>query len=290
MYTVYKKYLGIITISVFISLLIYTPLLAADCIKCHPQIKKGENLHPPVEECDTCHESINKHPLKGVEGFKLTEDLPDLCYECHESKIKEEHKHPPVEAGECTSCHNPHSSKNEKLLVENPPGLCYSCHERKDKKKFTHVPVAEGECLSCHNPHSSKQESLLVAEGNELCLGCHSDKEEALEKETVHPPAADDCKNCHDPHGTDFAYQLKDKMNDLCFNCHDKEEFSVHVISGVMSRRSIHPLEGVKDPSHPDRNISCVSCHNPHGTDTPRLWNFGAKVRFKLCQGCHKDK
>ena len=331
MYTAYKGYLFIVI--VFIYLLIPIALFSEDCINCHSQVKKGKNIHPPAEECNTCHESINKHPSKGIKGFKLLKEgsslcyechdkkdklknihppvaggecvlchnphssdydkfliknPPDLCYTCHESKIKEEYKHPPVEAGECLSCHNPHESDNERLLKKKD--ICYECHDRKDKKKFTHAPVAGGECPSCHNPHSSKNKSLLLKKDNDLCLNCHSDKEEALKKETVHPPAGEDCKNCHNPHGTDFAYQLNNKMNDLCFSCHDKEGFKLHVLSGVMGRSGGHPLEGKKDPSNPERDMSCISCHNPHGTDTPKLWNFGAKSKFELCRGCHQDK
>jgi predicted CXXCH cytochrome family protein len=45
----------------------------------------------------------------------------------------------------------------------------------------------------------------------------------------------------------------------------------------------IHPLSGVRDPRNPKREMSCVSCHNPHSADNAKL--FTAKRR---CQMCHK--
>jgi predicted CXXCH cytochrome family protein len=95
----------------------------------------------------------------------------------------------------CTSCHNPHSSGNEKLLTATPPDLCYTCH---DEKQFSGRHVMAGfsagdnhpvkgkpdpsksgrelSCTSCHAAHSSNMKFLFTnetASPDNLCLMCH---------------------------------------------------------------------------------------------------------------------
>ena len=55
-----------------------------------------------------------------------------LCLECHDAfkeKLKDSFVHTPVKTGECTECHNPHSSSHGKLLDEDPNKICNKCHE-----------------------------------------------------------------------------------------------------------------------------------------------------------------
>src|SRR5512143_1028163 len=68
--------------------------------------------------------SQNKFKLKpGAQG--------KLCLECHDAfkeKLKNPFIHTPVKTGECTECHNPHSSSHGKLLDEDPNKICQKCH------------------------------------------------------------------------------------------------------------------------------------------------------------------
>lgn len=190
-------------------------------------------------------------------------------------KADEKVVHPPYAWGDCTVCHT--DAKGEEGLVSEPPELCYMCHAPKDDKKFIHGPVAAGACTACHNPHESENQRLLVASSiNELCVSCHVAKGETLAtKAQIHPPVKDSCINCHDPHTADYRFQLPaDSKMDLCVMCHtDKKEWTDTVSS---KHGAIH-----------DRPEKCQECHDPHGTNTPRMLKK-ASVR-EMCLSCHNQ-
>lgn len=56
---------------------------------------------------------------------------------------------------------------------------------------------------------------------------------------------------------------------DLCFMCHDKAKFS---------KKNIHP---------PVAGGDCLTCHNPHSSDAPKL--LPQQIRL-VCQNCHPDR
>ena len=190
-------------------------------------------------------------------------------------KADEKVIHPPYEWGDCAVCHT--DAKGEEGLISEPPELCYMCHTPKDDKKFIHGPVAAGACTACHNPHESENQKLLVASSiNELCTSCHMAKEETLaQKGHIHPPVADSCINCHDPHTADYKFQLPaDPKMDLCVMCHvDKKEWTDKVSS---KHGAIH-----------DRPQKCQECHDPHGTDTPKMLKKPS-IR-EMCLSCHNE-
>jgi len=114
-------------------------------------------IHPPYKEraCSECHK-IN-------EGYTLQEKLPALCFNCHDNYgMKFKVLHGPVALGECTICHNPHSSKNEKLLNFDGQSLCYECHEKSDVlKNDVHSGIEDSKCWDCHDPHGGKDRFLV---------------------------------------------------------------------------------------------------------------------------------
>ena len=65
--------------------------------------------------------------------FKLKPDAKGkLCLSCHDNfkeKLKNQFVHTPVKTGECSECHNPHTSSHGKLLDEDPNKICNKCHE-----------------------------------------------------------------------------------------------------------------------------------------------------------------
>ena len=100
------------------------------CFGCHHDIKMQANKfshHPVIEgkiKCSDCHNThgtLSRHMIRA-------ENVNQLCYQCHADKrgpfIWE---HPPVEEN-CATCHNPHGSRHENLLVEKVPNLCQDCH------------------------------------------------------------------------------------------------------------------------------------------------------------------
>lgn len=64
--------------------------------------------------------------------------------------------HPPVAGGLCLSCHEPHKTKEDKLIMSKVPELCFVYHDNSDfKGKIGHYPVKEDMCTTCHLPHQS---------------------------------------------------------------------------------------------------------------------------------------
>ncbi len=174
----------------------------------------------------------------------------------------------------------------------SPPQGCMvkGCHAAYSERKHPHPPAASGECESCHEATGAKHPGgggafRLAAEGAELCRTCH---EAPAGKNSVHAPVAEgQCTTCHDPHGSSEERLLKQGLNGLCYQCHEAARFEIHVIRGVRLGTG-HPLSGVPDPSRPGQSVSCVSCHDPHASDSPTLWRFGVRSAFELCGKCHR--
>jgi len=262
------------------------------CFGCHDKAKfQKKTVHAAVAMgCTGCH---NPHSSKNAK--LLVSEMPDLCFNCHDKKLfmGKKNIHPPVMGGMCTGCHNPHASDAPKLLLSEPPALCYNCH---DKSKFTgkqvHAPIGAGMCTSCHSPHQSDNEKLLIGTAPDLCYNCHD--KAAFSNKNVHAPVAGGmCLGCHKPHAAAEPYLLKNDAVRLCLECHPAIKTTPHAIAGFGGDG--HPLgylqkkkKPLEDPSRPGKRFYCGSCHNPHSTDTPKLFRFEAKSGMALCGNCHK--
>jgi predicted CXXCH cytochrome family protein len=233
-------------ISVFLPVFLRS-LVAAEkkvnCLTCHKQLAKGKFVHQALAMgCPTCHGGINgrtfPHKKTNALAKGLSSEQPELCYGCHDpGMFSKKNVHPAVGMG-CTSCHNPHSSKNAKLLKSKPPSLCFTCHDKTGfTKKTVHPPVAAGECLTCHAPHATDEMALLLNKPVEVCLMCHAGVSHwphfslgtAQEKERpdpVRPGKPFYCGSCHNPHSADGPALLKFKAQssrEFCTHCHMKD-------------------------------------------------------------------
>jgi predicted CXXCH cytochrome family protein len=223
------------------------------------------------------------------------------CLKCHAALAKEKNVHPAMEMG-CTACHEgidasvvPHKVTNKipKGLSSEPPELCYGCHDKKIFTKKTVHPALEMGCTSCHNPHSSKYKKLLIAEPPELCMNCH-DKAD-FSKKNVHEPVAEGmCLTCHSPHSSDYTALLLKEPIRVCLECHEDVRKTPHAIRGFETNG--HPIgllkRGTKefpaDPARPGKKFYCGSCHNPHSSDSMRLFRYKANSPMEICINCHK--
>lgn len=154
--------------------------------------------HPPFadQKCTSCHEA-------GL-GQGMKKKSPALCFDCHKDFLATAKvKHQPVESGDCKSCHDPHQSdKNKMLLLKTGKALCFDCHDNfLEKAKFKH-DVAD-DCATCHNPHQSGESKLLLKNISKLCFDCHEEKNIKAVKGHANTESKS-CVDCHDPHvGTD---------------------------------------------------------------------------------------
>lgn len=273
----------------------------AFCMKCHDvKAPKGRGAAGPGyridmgkkvvhaafkrTDCLGCHEGGH-----GGENLKLLKKgMLDLCYGCHERKDKNRFPHSAVLVGDCAVCHDPHSSDNPKLVARpTTQETCFLCHQDDlTGRKVVHAPVVKG-CDQCHSPHGAQARSAVkLGEGKAGCYKCHKPvdggkvKHAALERYG--------CTGCHDPHGTANGALLPQKVNALCVSCHEGQQDGRHVTPIL---RGGHVLGGgtLADPRREGRSFSCASCHDPHGSNNPKLFYYGAAA-MDSCAWCHGDK
>ena len=216
----------------------------------------------------------NKFKLKpGAQG--------QLCLDCHDTfkeKLKNPFVHTPVKTGDCTGCHNPHTSSHGKLLAEDPNKICVKCHEGivPQNPKSVHPVVMQGNCVKCHDPHASKYKFVLLKPGNELCLDCHKNIGDAVAKARFkHAPVDKGCVSCHDPHGSAKGrYLLKNELVSLCVSCH----------------RTDQPSFSKQHMNYPVAKSNCSSCHDAHGSNRAGILfdNVHPPVANKVCTQCHE--
>jgi DmsE family decaheme c-type cytochrome len=145
-------------------------------------------------------------------------------------------------------------------------------------------------CEACHGPGSAhvknpndlstiisfSHKSLTpVAKQNAQCLSCHQGGQRIFWHGSIHENNNLACSDCHNPMSNFASHGLtaRESINQTCFSCHkiQRTEFN---------KRSHMPLlEG---------KITCVDCHNPHGSTTAPL--LKADSVNEVCYGCHAEK
>lgn len=174
----------------------------------------------------------------------------------------------------CVSCHEglPGSSNGVTMTAD-----CSVCHKAKFSATYLHGPAEMKECGSCHS-WSAGTKSVVVEKGTpEVCYDCHGDKRDQVENSASPHPVAGDCLGCHSPHGTEQPHLLKVDIFRLCTGCH--QEYGLNHPVGR------HPVRFalLKDSS---KEISCVTCHNPHGSPNEALLTMPGG-RMESCSQCH---
>ncbi|MHB8835767.1 MAG: cytochrome c3 family protein [Candidatus Methylomirabilia bacterium] len=245
------------------------PLAAEPCSECHEKKEIGagsRSVHPPFDEddCTSCHVE------HGDEGrLLLAEEGNALCEGCHESADAGFLKaHGGVRGTKvvCTSCHDPHRSTEEHLLLPN-----------------RHRPLAFGLCNPCH-----RFDGKLLKPVRELCLGCH-DGLEFARRISHRPVKRGECLACHDPHVSRQPSLLKARYAPgrwigregdvaLCLGCHDRRNFFSGEEPTTLFRtggRNLHALHvdtfGPSRGDQPRQSLACRNCHEVHSSEEPRL-------------------
>jgi len=176
---------------------------------------------------------------------------------------------------------------------------CQGCHEDifKAFQKNPHHLVetdqkrgwATKACESCHGPGSKHAESMNAAdiqnpakmkpaEADKRCLTCHLNQPTHVGRiNSSHAKNQVSCVACHSIHKNGPNGLVARKAVDInkqCAECH------VDVWTSF-NRPYKHRL--------PEGAMSCVDCHNPHGSFLPRMIQT-ANANEPGCFKCHGDK
>ncbi|MDI6767273.1 MAG: cytochrome c3 family protein [Bacteroidota bacterium] len=175
----------------------------------------------------------------------------------------------------CTSCHEglPSSISGENMTAD-----CSSCHKAISNGTKIHPPVEMKECSSCHS-WSKEKNSVVVKKGvPEVCYDCHVETKSTVENSTTPHAVASECGVCHSPHSSNKKTLLEDDIFRICSSCHEN-----YTQNHPIER---HPVRFTKIEASKDEEISCVSCHNPHGSDNKAMMKV-AGGRMAICLNCH---
>ena len=196
--------------------------------------------------------------------------------------------HVPQREALCAPCHNMNPTAAQLAADTADKNPCASCHRRMLDKSHVHGPAGVYRCTYCHQTSGTPSRYQTRPGNAKLCNECHQDKvQEFRSRKFVHGPvAAGLCTVCHDPHASNNPAQLVLPINTLCLKCHAAIATGIHVVRGPDGKG--HPLKGVPDPMDKSRQLSCASCHDPHGGNSPYYFQRGISSRFELCQMCHR--
>jgi len=226
--------------------------------------------------CRPCHEM---NPPKAES--KDVAAAARFCMVCHKELTGQRVVHGPVKTGGCSPCHQFDSRPNRYEVIAQGQELCFKCHEPKRKdliRTYLHGPMAAGLCTICHSPHGSSEKYQLRRYVGDLCIACHEGLRTVQSKKVVHRPLNDGvCTVCHESHSSERNDNFVLKPgNELCLSCHKTMNRETHS----------HPF-GVPPKTERliklDRqgNLVCISCHEPHAGDEPKLLVKGG------CAKCH---
>ena len=285
---------------------------ASKCLECHEDKTKGKSVHSAIATgCLSCHEVRS---TKDVTRIKLATVTPvKLCLQCHADKDAAQikgHVHAP-NVRDCLTCHDPHTSKNNNVLVKAEAGeakdnLCLQCHATglNVGAKGSHHLALDSGCDTCHTIHKSGAKpdaefrDHLTKAVPALCVDCHDPKDKDLVKAHKEQPIQGDCLECHDPHQSNAPKLMRAFLHNPfesgdCDTCHKPPKDGKVVLTFDSTREvcvmcheeAKHNIDTAKF-GHEGAKGDCTACHSPHGGNNP---GFIQPDPVAACLGCHSE-
>jgi predicted CXXCH cytochrome family protein len=138
----------------------------ASCFQCHLDVNAEFNLpqhHPVIEghmNCGQCHDPHGGDIFKPAGGLAMARHN-ESCAQCHRDQARPfVFEHQAMREG-CITCHAPHGSINQKMLIDSDPNLCMRCHAQ--------VQTTSGQFLIGNVDHYNR---LRI--GTCWAAGCHT--------------------------------------------------------------------------------------------------------------------
>jgi len=242
-------------------------------------------------DCAQCHnKTVPKDSNLDFKRLEKNTDFAPVCFSCHRKLIRQSlWLHSPSANVFCWSCHRQGEGNTKvPMLSGRVDENCFECHvnRKKFRNSYVHGPVGTGDCTVCHDPHGGEYEYQLWADAKAgICVGCHLDKKNTQIKTIGFYShgiiQGGGCIVCHNTHSDDYRFQLYNTINELCVSCHSglQDVEKGHPVGN-------HPLRGKADPLRKGRELSCTSCHNPHGSSF-RYILIGDLLGGHVCSKCH---
>jgi DmsE family decaheme c-type cytochrome len=193
------------------------------------------------------------------------------------------------------------SAAESKDLALTGDAKCTRCHD--ETEKYPVLSIAQTRhgvradnrtptCTSCHGPSEKHiagggeprpapdiifRKGVYTPSGTQArtgaCLACHEGGNRTRWSGSQHQAQDLACNSCHQIHTKSDSVLAKATQRDVCFTCHKGERAETH-------RVSTHPTQAGK--------VTCSDCHNPHGSEGPKLMK-DITIR-DTCFTCHAEK
>ena len=193
-----------------------------NCVKCHADVQKGKVVHTAMSSgCDTCHQAASANGKTTITDVATGGDLCAMCHELEKGPVF----HGPYKAGQCLTCHDPHSSDFPKVTLAPTNTLCFTCHGvnqsgvtlQADTKT---VSVLGGQTIGLDEYRKAPKIGLDPngATGHPIMGHPLSGKVPGKKDVTL------SCLSCHQPHSSALANLMPAGLKtdlDLCTECHE---------------------------------------------------------------------